>query len=49
MLDNISKVQFSLIISKTQFMLALLKAQASYLTLFSKKPKVINTWQNTIS
>ena len=30
-------------------MLALLKAQAKYMTLFTKKPKVINTWQNTIS
>ena len=43
MLGNISKAQFSLTISKTQFTLALLKAQAS------KKPKIINTWQNTIS
>ena len=40
----ISKAQFTLAISKTQFMLAILKAQANYLALFSKKPKVINTW-----
>ena len=42
------KTQFSLAISKTQFMLALLEAQANYLALFYQKPKVINTWQNTI-
>ena len=47
-INNI-KAQFSLAISKAQFMLALLKAQAWYLTLFSKKLKVINTWQNIIS
>ena len=46
---TIFKTQFSLTISKVQLMLALLKVQANYLTLFFQKPKVINTWQNTIS
>ena len=43
------KTQFSLEISKTQLMLALLEAQANYLALFYQKRKVINTLQNTIS
>ena len=43
------KTQFSLAISKAQLTLALLKAQANYLTLFHQKPQVINIWQNTIS
>ena len=43
------KIQFSLAILKTLFTLALLKTQANYLALFYQKPKVINTWQNTIS
>ena len=43
------KTQFSLAISKAQLALALLKAQANYLALFYQKPKVIDTWQNTIS
>ena len=30
-------------------MLALLKTQTNYLALFYQKPKVINTWQNTVS
>ena len=34
---------------KTQFTLTLLKVQANYLRLVSQKPKVINTWQHTIS
>ena len=34
---------------KTQFTLALLKVQVNYLRLFYQKPKVINTWQHTIS
>ena len=42
------KDQFSLVISKAQLTLALLKAQANYLALFYQKPRVINTWQNTI-
>ena len=33
---------------KVQLTLALLKAQTNYLALFYQKPKVINTWQNTI-
>ena len=41
------KTQFSLAISKAQLSLALLKTQANNLTLFYRKPKVINTWQNT--
>ena len=45
----IFKAQFSLVISKTQLTLALLKTQANYLALFYRKPKVINTWQNTTS
>ena len=44
-----SKAQFSLVISKDQFAMALLKTQANYLALFYQKPKIINTWQNTIS
>ena len=34
--------QFSLVISKAQLTLALLKAQGNYLALFYQKPKVIN-------
>ena len=45
----IFKAQFSLAISKAQLTLALLKTQANYLALFYRKPKVINTWQNTTS
>ena len=44
----IFKTQFSLAISNAQFTLVPLKAQTNYLTLFYQKPKVINTWQNTI-
>ena len=44
-----SQAQFSLAISKAQFTLAPLKTQAIYLARFYQKPKVINTWQNTIS
>ena len=43
------KTQFSLAISKAQLTLTLLKAQVNYLALFYQKPKVVNTWQNTIS
>ena len=43
------KTQFLVVISKAQLTLALLKAHANYLALFYQKPKVINTWQNTIS
>ena len=34
------KTQFSLPISKTQFMLALLKAQANYFALFIERPRL---------
>ena len=45
----IFKVQFLLAISKAQLTLVLLNTQANYLALFYRKPKVINTWQNTTS
>ena len=43
-----SKAKFSLAISKAQFSLATSKAQTNYLAPFYQKPKIINTWQNTI-
>ena len=48
LISNI-KTQFSSVTSKAQLTLSLLKAQANNLALFYQKPKVINTWQNTIS
>ena len=44
--NYISKAQFLLTISKSSiFSLTILKAQASCLELFSKKPKVVDTWK----
>lgn len=46
MLNYILKPQFLLAISKSSIIsLAILKAQASYLTLLVKKLKVVDTWK----